>query len=73
MVEEQLIPRGIASKKVIDAFLRVPRHLFVPGEYRDEAYADHPLPIGCGQTISQPLHSGDHDGAPGPEGGFQGA
>jgi len=39
---------------VIDAFLKVPRHLFVPGEYRDESYADHPLPIGRGQTISQP-------------------
>jgi len=54
MVEEQLIPRGINDKKVIEAFLKVPRHLFVPEEYVHEAYGDYPLPIGYGQTISQP-------------------
>jgi len=54
MVEEQLIARGINGKKVLDAFRRVERHEFVPVSMRDAAYADHPLPIGEGQTISQP-------------------
>ena len=54
MVEEQIKARGIFSPNVIDALLKVPRHLFVPERYRDEAYEDHPLPIGEGQTISQP-------------------
>ena len=54
MVEEQIQARGVFSPDVIDAMLTVPRHLFVPERYRDEAYKDHPLPIGESQTISQP-------------------
>lgn len=54
MVEEQLVSRGIRDERVIDAFRIVPRHDFVPLEYLDEAYDDHPIPIGEGQTISQP-------------------
>ncbi len=46
--------RGIRDKRVIDALLKVPRHLFVPEYIRDSAYDDRPLPIGYGQTISQP-------------------
>ena len=54
MVEHQLRRRGIADRRVLQAFLDVPRHLFVPPSHRDMAYADRPLPIGEGQTISQP-------------------
>ena len=54
MVEDQIKARGIKDKKVIEAMLKVPRHLFIPKKYRDEAYDDHPVPIGYGQTISQP-------------------
>lgn len=54
MVENQLVARGISDRRVLEAFLRVPRHLFVPKEYEDLAYQDSPLPIGSGQTISQP-------------------
>jgi protein-L-isoaspartate(D-aspartate) O-methyltransferase len=54
MVESQLRERGIADERVLGAMLRVPRHEFVPERYRDQAYEDHPLPIGEGQTISQP-------------------
>jgi protein-L-isoaspartate(D-aspartate) O-methyltransferase len=54
MVEEQLRARDIRSERVLDAMRTVPRHLFVPDDRRDEAYADTPLPIGHGQTISQP-------------------
>lgn len=54
MVEAQLRNRGIVDERVLAAFLRVPRHLFAPERYRDQAYEDHPLPIGEGQTISQP-------------------
>ncbi|MFU8844264.1 MAG: protein-L-isoaspartate(D-aspartate) O-methyltransferase [Bacteroidales bacterium] len=54
MVDRQIIARGIADKEVIQAMLNVPRHLYVPVEYKMNAYADHPLPIGEGQTISQP-------------------
>lgn len=54
MVEYQLVARGISDPRVIEAFLRVPRHYFVPKEYEDFAYQDSPLPIGSGQTISQP-------------------
>ncbi|HYN14491.1 MAG TPA: protein-L-isoaspartate(D-aspartate) O-methyltransferase [Terriglobales bacterium] len=55
MVEEQLRARGIRDERVLDAMARVPRHEFVPPEYHDEAYEDHPLAIGEGQTISQPF------------------
>ena len=54
MVESQLRARGISDQRVLDAMLRVPRHEFVPQAYRRQAYEDHPLPIGEGQTISQP-------------------
>jgi protein-L-isoaspartate(D-aspartate) O-methyltransferase len=54
MVEEQLIARGIKDKRVLDAFYKVPRHRFVPEGVIDNAYSDFPLPIGNGQTISQP-------------------
>ena len=54
MVDSQLRARGIGDERVLDAMLRVPRHEFAPERYRDQAYQDHPLPIGEGQTISQP-------------------
>jgi protein-L-isoaspartate(D-aspartate) O-methyltransferase len=54
MVRVQIEDRGITDKAVLDALRKVPRHLFVPSEYRAEAYADTPLPIGYDQTISQP-------------------
>ena len=54
MVEQQLRRRGIRDERVLDAMLRIPRHEFVPAEYRPQAYGDHPIPIGEGQTISQP-------------------
>jgi len=54
MVEEQLIPRGINDRRVLDAMRKVPRHLFVPDSGLENAYGDHPMPIGEGQTISQP-------------------
>ena len=54
MVEDQIIARGIHDKKIIEAFLKVERHRFVPEKYISRAYGDHPLPIGEGQTISQP-------------------
>lgn len=54
MVEVQLLTRDISDKRVIDVFLKVPRERFVPAAEADSAYADYPLPIGCGQTISQP-------------------
>ena len=54
MVEEQLRRRGISDRKVLEAMRKIPRHLFVLEDYRDSAYEDRPLPIGEGQTISQP-------------------
>ncbi len=54
MVEHQIRRRGIRDPRVLAAMARVPRHLFVPSQWREEAYADYPLPIGEGQTISQP-------------------
>lgn len=54
MVETQLQAEGISSNAVLQAMARVPRHLFVPPELRDRAYENSPLPIGLGQTISQP-------------------
>lgn len=54
MVQDQLVRRGIADPRVLRAMERVPRELFVPEHLRVEAYDDHPLPIGQGQTISQP-------------------
>ncbi len=54
MVEWQLRARGLRDERVLQAMARVPRHEFVDAEYRDRAYEDHPIPIGEGQTISQP-------------------
>jgi protein-L-isoaspartate(D-aspartate) O-methyltransferase len=54
MIEEQLRARGIWHTEVLGAMASVPREEFVPFEYRDQAYSDCPLPIGFGQTISQP-------------------
>ncbi len=54
MVETQIERRGVKAPLVLKALRSVPRHLFVPGKYRSEAYQDDPLPIGNGQTISQP-------------------
>jgi protein-L-isoaspartate(D-aspartate) O-methyltransferase len=54
MVERQIKARGVSDPLVLAAMRRVPRHLFVPEEYADSAYDDRPLPIGEGQTISQP-------------------
>ncbi len=54
MVEEQIKARGIKDPLVLRAMLKVPREEFVPKHLRPEAYGDHPLPIGEGQTISQP-------------------
>ena len=55
MVEEQLIARGLRDPRVIEVMRRLPRHVFVDEALRDRAYGDHPLPIGEGQTISQPF------------------
>ena len=54
MVKYQISDRGIGNREVLDAMRKIPRHLFVPAEYQNEAYGDYPLPIGHGQTISQP-------------------
>lgn len=54
MIAAQLRARGIRDERVLAAMTKVPRHLFVPAEYQEQAYGDHPLPIGEGQTISQP-------------------
>jgi protein-L-isoaspartate(D-aspartate) O-methyltransferase len=54
MVDQQIVPRNIHDEAVIEAMRNVPRHIFVPEKMRQLAYADHPLPIGYGQTISQP-------------------
>ena len=54
MVEEQLLPRSIHDQKTLEAMRKVPRHLFVEEALKNQAYSDFPLPIGRGQTISQP-------------------
>ena len=54
MVEEQIVARGVTDPEVLEALRRVPRHRFVPEDYLLQAHADHPLPIGQDQTISQP-------------------
>lgn len=54
MVEQDIKARGIKDQKVLTAMLKVPRHLYVDEHLQRQAYADHPLPIGEGQTISQP-------------------
>lgn len=55
MLSEQIIARGIKDQRVLDAFGKVERHKFIPQDLRVNAYADSPLPIGEGQTISQPF------------------
>lgn len=55
MVQEQLIPRGIRDPRVLEVFSKVERHRFIPEEFRKSSYADYPVPIGEGQTISQPF------------------
>ncbi len=54
MVHDDLYQRKIRSKRVLEAFLKIPRHLFVPDSWVHESYHDYPLPIGENQTISQP-------------------
>ena len=54
MVEEQIVSRGIKDAKLIAAMKKIPRHLFVEEALQNQAYSDHPLPIGEKQTISQP-------------------
>jgi protein-L-isoaspartate(D-aspartate) O-methyltransferase len=54
MVEEQIAARGVHDERVLAALRRVPRHRFVPEDVAAQSYGDHPLPIGHGQTISQP-------------------
>ena len=54
MVEEQIVSRGIKDAKLIAAVKKIPRHLFVEEALQNQAYSDHPLPIGEKQTISQP-------------------
>jgi protein-L-isoaspartate(D-aspartate) O-methyltransferase len=58
MVDEQLAKRGITDARVLEAMRTVPRHLFVPEKFRQDAYRDGPLGIGCEQTISQPYMVG---------------
>jgi protein-L-isoaspartate(D-aspartate) O-methyltransferase len=54
MIRDPIEERGVTDPRVLEAMQAVPRHLFVPEALRDVAYGDHPLPIGHGQTISQP-------------------
>lgn len=55
MINRQLITRGVTDPDVVDAVRAIPRELFVPAEYRERAYEDSALPVGPGQTISQPF------------------
>jgi len=54
MVSSQIEQRGVTDKNILEAMRRIPRHLFIPEKYRSHAYDDGPMPIGEGQTISQP-------------------
>jgi len=54
MVDEQIVSRGVRDPRVLGAMCKVPRHEFVPEAMRAKAYGDHALPVGEGQTISQP-------------------
>ena len=58
MVRTQIAARGVADGRVLKVMRRIPRHTFLPRDIWDEAYQDHPLPIGHGQTISQPYMVG---------------
>lgn len=55
LVDEYLAPQGIKDRRILDAIAKTPRHLFVPKKFTEYAYQDSPLPIGEGQTISQPF------------------
>lgn len=55
MVDKQLRARGIDDERVLEAMARVPRHEFVPGDWRRAAYSDTALPLACDQTVSQPF------------------
>jgi protein-L-isoaspartate(D-aspartate) O-methyltransferase len=54
MVRDQIEARGVEDRRVLDSMREIPRHLFIPAELQAAAYHDRPLPIGSGQTISQP-------------------
>jgi protein-L-isoaspartate(D-aspartate) O-methyltransferase len=54
MVKNQIEARGVSDQRVLEAMRKIERHKFVPGQHAASAYEDHPLPIGHGQTISQP-------------------
>jgi protein-L-isoaspartate(D-aspartate) O-methyltransferase len=54
MVRQQIMARGVEDPRILEAMRKVPRHLFVPENYRHFSYRDHPVPIGRNQTISQP-------------------
>jgi len=54
MVDDQIAARGVKDPRVLEALREVPRHFFIPPEFQKHAYEDHPIEIGCGQTISQP-------------------
>ena len=54
MVQYQIEARGVGDRRVLNAMREISRHLFIPAEFQDAAYHDRPLPIGSGQTISQP-------------------
>jgi protein-L-isoaspartate(D-aspartate) O-methyltransferase len=54
MVADQIKARGVSDPRVLDALVRVPREIFIPDDQRSGAFEDHPIPIGYGQTISQP-------------------
>jgi protein-L-isoaspartate(D-aspartate) O-methyltransferase len=54
MVQSTIVERGVSDPNVLRAMRTTPRHAFIPPQYQDQAYADHPLPIGYGQTMSQP-------------------
>ena len=73
LLVRRLIDQGIRDPRVLAAFARVPRSFFVPDEARDEAEADRPLEIGCGQTISQPYVVAAMTAAGRPERGYRGA
>lgn len=67
MVERQLAGRDVTDPAVLEAMRKVPRHLFIPADLRREAYDDSPLPIGYGQTISQPYVVGSMTQLLGPD------
>jgi len=71
MVSRQIKGRGVSDEATLNALKKVKRHLFVPENYRDQAYEDRPLPIGYGQTISQPYMVGYMTEVIGPKSNFR--